>query len=199
MPPRRLRKRAVERMVKSWVAETIAEYERNKANPKNVGGSGPANVVGVIASDVHGCSYKTFLNCKPHSFNETEGVVGLSRWFKKMESVFEISKCVEEDKVKFAACTLEWRALTWWNGNIKQELWMLTLKGDDIKGYNNHFHGLALMCPDLVTPERKKIERYIRGLPEKVKANVTSSKPVNLHEDINMARELVDQSDQAKA
>ncbi|GJX42378.1 putative reverse transcriptase domain-containing protein [Tanacetum coccineum] len=49
----------------------------------------------------------------------TEGVVGLSRWFEKMESVFEINKCAEEDKVKFAACTLKGRALTWWNGNAK--------------------------------------------------------------------------------
>ncbi|GJU69294.1 reverse transcriptase domain-containing protein [Tanacetum coccineum] len=48
---------------------------------------------------------------------------------------------------------------------IEQEMWTLTLKGDDIEGYNNHFHKLALVCLDLVTPE-KKIERYIRGLPE---------------------------------
>ncbi|GJR47486.1 putative reverse transcriptase domain-containing protein [Tanacetum coccineum] len=125
-----------------------------------------------------GCSYKTFLNCKPHSFNGTEGVVGLSRWFEKMKQVFEISKCVEEDKVKFAACKFE---------------------GDDIEGYNNRFHELALMFPDLVTPEKKKIVRYIRGLTERVKANVTSSKPASLHDAINMARELIEQAIQAKA
>ncbi|GJX04029.1 hypothetical protein Tco_0189945 [Tanacetum coccineum] len=55
------------------------------------------------------------------------------------------------------------------------------------------------MCPDLVTPEKKKIERYIRGLSERVKANVTSSKPVSLHDVINMARELVEQAIYAKA
>ncbi|GKB40936.1 hypothetical protein Tco_0885878 [Tanacetum coccineum] len=77
-------------------------------------------------------------------------------------------------------------------------MWTLTLKGDDIGGYNNCFHELALMCPDLVTPERKKIERYVRGLPKRVKANVTYSNPVNLHEAINMARELVELAIQAK-
>ncbi|GJV11698.1 hypothetical protein Tco_1353239 [Tanacetum coccineum] len=41
------------------------------------------------------------------------------RWFEKMESVFEISKCAEEDKVKYDVCTLEGRALTWWNGNVQ--------------------------------------------------------------------------------
>ncbi|GJY50793.1 hypothetical protein Tco_0441640, partial [Tanacetum coccineum] len=118
MPPRRLKRRSVERQVKNLVAEAIEEYERRRANPENAGGSGPENAGGVVAPDVHGCSYKTFLNCKPHSFNGTDGVVRLSHWFKKMESVFEISKCAEEDKVKFAACTLEGHALTWWNGNV---------------------------------------------------------------------------------
>ncbi|GJV03274.1 hypothetical protein Tco_1336843 [Tanacetum coccineum] len=47
--------------------------------------------------------------------------------------------------------------------------------------------------------EIKKIERYIRGLLKKVKANVTSSKPANLHKAINLARELVEKAIQAKA
>ncbi|GKG40182.1 hypothetical protein Tco_0466959, partial [Tanacetum coccineum] len=76
------------------------------------------NAGGYIAPEVRGCSYKTFLNCKPHSFNRTKKVVGLSRWFEKMESVFQISKCVDEDRVKYVVFTLEGRALTWWNGNF---------------------------------------------------------------------------------
>ncbi|GKB63201.1 hypothetical protein Tco_0919387, partial [Tanacetum coccineum] len=50
MPPRRLKRRAVERMVQKRVAEAIAEYERNQTNPENVGGFGPANAGGVVAS-----------------------------------------------------------------------------------------------------------------------------------------------------
>ncbi|GKB87309.1 hypothetical protein Tco_0959581 [Tanacetum coccineum] len=167
MLPRRLKKRDVDRLVKSRVAEAIAKYERNWPNPKGAGGSGnargtgPTNAGGVKAMKVLGCLYKTLLNCKPHPFNGTEGVVGLIHWFKKMESVFKISKCVEEDKVKFSICTLERRALTWWNGN--------------------------------------KIKSYVRGLPKRVKANVSSSKPARIHEAINMARELIEQAIQAKA
>ncbi|GJX32099.1 hypothetical protein Tco_0241954 [Tanacetum coccineum] len=40
---------------------------------------------------------------------------------------------------------------------MEQELWTLTLKGDDIEAYNNRFHELALMCSELV-PTEKKIE-----------------------------------------
>ncbi|GKB37051.1 putative reverse transcriptase domain-containing protein [Tanacetum coccineum] len=82
---------------------------------------------------------------------------------------------------------------------MEQELWTLTLKGDDIEAYNNRFHELALMCHELVPTEKKKIERYVRGFPERIKGNITSSKPATLHEAINMARELVEQSVQGRA
>ncbi|GKC31710.1 putative reverse transcriptase domain-containing protein [Tanacetum coccineum] len=174
--------------------QAIEEYEKTRADSNNTGGSGSANTGGTVAPDVQGCSYKTFINGKPHSFSGTEGVVGLKRWFEKMEQVFEICKCAEDDKVKFAVCTFESRALTWWNGNVQtlglananqipwsnvkammtteycpateiqrmeQELWTLTLKGDDIEAYNNRFHELVLMCPELVSTEKKKIEKYI--------------------------------------
>ncbi|GJZ71645.1 putative reverse transcriptase domain-containing protein [Tanacetum coccineum] len=82
---------------------------------------------------------------------------------------------------------------------MEQELWTLTLKGDDIEAYSNRFHKLVLMCPELVSTENKKIEKYIRGFPERIKGNITFSKPATLHEAINMARELVEQSVQGRA
>ncbi|GKC77826.1 hypothetical protein Tco_1128600 [Tanacetum coccineum] len=61
------------------------------------------------------CTYQDFLKCQPLSFNVTEGVVGLTRWFKKMETVFHISNCPEKYQVKYATYTLLNSALTWWN------------------------------------------------------------------------------------
>ncbi|GJS61209.1 putative reverse transcriptase domain, ribonuclease H-like domain, aspartic peptidase domain protein [Tanacetum coccineum] len=171
---RRFKKKSVKRIVEKRVAKAIEEYEKTRADSNNTGGSGSANTGGTVAPDVHGCSYKTFMNGKPHSFSGTEGVVGLKCWFEKMEQVFEICKCAEDDKT-------------------------LTLKGDDIEAYNNRFHELVLMCPELVSTEKKKIEKYIRGFPEGIKGNVTSSKPATLHDAINMARELIEQGVQAKA
>ncbi|GKD57960.1 reverse transcriptase domain-containing protein [Tanacetum coccineum] len=82
---------------------------------------------------------------------------------------------------------------------MEQELWTLTLKGDDIEAYNNRFHELALMCPELVPTKKKKIEKYVCGFPERIKGNITSLKPATLHEAINMARVLVEQSVQDRA
>ncbi|GJZ32928.1 putative reverse transcriptase domain-containing protein [Tanacetum coccineum] len=183
MPPRRLKRRVVERLVANRVAESIIEYERNKTNPEGAGGS-EGNAGGVVAPEVRGCSYKTFLNCKPHSFNGTEGVVGLSRWLEKIELVFENDKCVEEDKVKYAVCTLEGRALTWWNSNVHS---LGINAANRIPCHELKTMMMAEYCP--ITENR----RWSRNL------NVTSSKPANVHEAICMARELVDQSIRAKA
>ncbi|GJU65739.1 reverse transcriptase domain-containing protein [Tanacetum coccineum] len=49
----------------------------------------------------------------------TEGIVGLSRWFEKMESVFHIIGCAIDNQVKFATYTLLGAALTWWNGHVR--------------------------------------------------------------------------------
>nr|GEY77659.1 putative reverse transcriptase domain-containing protein [Tanacetum cinerariifolium] len=43
------------------------------------------------------------------------GAVELLRWFKKTESVFGVSECVEGKKVRFDDATLKGPTLTWWN------------------------------------------------------------------------------------
>ncbi|GJX86975.1 putative reverse transcriptase domain-containing protein [Tanacetum coccineum] len=64
-------------------------------------------------------SYTDFMKCQPLNFKGTEGVVGLSQWLEKMESVFHISGCAVENQVKFATCTLLSAALTWWNAHVR--------------------------------------------------------------------------------
>ncbi|GJV25565.1 putative reverse transcriptase domain-containing protein [Tanacetum coccineum] len=187
MPPRRLKKKSVKRLVEKRVAKAIEEYKKSWANldsAESLGGN-IGNAGGTV--NVQGCSHNTFKNGKPHSFNGMEGVVGLRRWIEKVEQVFEICKCAKEDKVMFAASTFEGRALTWWNGN------------ETIEAYSNRFHELVLMCPELVPTEKKKIEKYVRGFPEIIKGNITSSKPETLHDAINMAHELVEQAVQGRA
>ncbi|GJW51103.1 putative reverse transcriptase domain-containing protein [Tanacetum coccineum] len=97
------------------VAAAMAEAETSRVrNGYNNNGSGPRP-----AQAVRECSYPEFLKCKPLDFKGTEGVVGLTRWFEKMESVFSISNCTASCQVKFATCTLQDDALTWWNAHVK--------------------------------------------------------------------------------
>ncbi|GKA88301.1 hypothetical protein Tco_0810065 [Tanacetum coccineum] len=70
-------------------------------------GGNTGNAGGIV--NEQGCSHKTFMNGKPHSFNGIEGVVGLRRWIEKAEQVFETCKCAEEDKVMFAPSPFDGR------------------------------------------------------------------------------------------
>ncbi|GKG35528.1 hypothetical protein Tco_0440682, partial [Tanacetum coccineum] len=63
------------------------------------------------------CTYQDFMKCQPLNFMGMEGVVGLIRWFNKMEIVFHMSNYPEKYQVKYATCTLLNSALTWWNSH----------------------------------------------------------------------------------
>nr|GEW01184.1 putative reverse transcriptase domain-containing protein [Tanacetum cinerariifolium] len=63
------------------------------------------------------CTFQDFLKCKPHAFSGTEGIVGLTRWFEKIKTVFNISNCSPKYQVKYATCILQNSALTWWNSH----------------------------------------------------------------------------------
>nr|GEX89965.1 reverse transcriptase domain-containing protein [Tanacetum cinerariifolium] len=62
MPPKMMKRKAVKKMVKKRIVEAIVEYEKTRANPDNVEGSGSVNAGGVVALNVQGCTYKTFIN-----------------------------------------------------------------------------------------------------------------------------------------
>ncbi|GKD41548.1 hypothetical protein Tco_1261755, partial [Tanacetum coccineum] len=89
MPPKMLKRKAVKKIM---IESCLPRCRRN------------CKCAGLFAQD--------FMNGKPHPFNGTDGVVGLRRWIKKVEQVFEICKYSEEDKVMFASSTFEGSALT---------------------------------------------------------------------------------------
>ncbi|GJY58462.1 hypothetical protein Tco_0458354 [Tanacetum coccineum] len=143
-------------------------------------------------------NYKEFISCQPFYFNGTEGAVGLICWFERTESVFSRSKCAEENKVTFATGTLTDDALSWWNAyaqpmGMEDELYNLTVKGNDLKPYVRRFQELTVLWPNMVPNTEKLLESFIGGLPQSIKVNVTASKPQTLEEAINIAQRLMDQ------
>nr|GFA31151.1 reverse transcriptase domain-containing protein [Tanacetum cinerariifolium] len=67
----------------------------------------------------NGCTYKEFLAYKPRDFDGKGGAIVLTRWIKKMESVMDISGCVNNQMVKYESSSLINKALTWWNTQIQ--------------------------------------------------------------------------------
>ncbi|GKE50897.1 hypothetical protein Tco_1486053 [Tanacetum coccineum] len=102
-------------------------------NHGNNNGNGNRKEVQEEMHPLLGFTYKDFLNCQPHNFSGTKGVVGLARWFEKIESVFHISNCPSNSQVKFATCTLLDGALTWNEiQKLENELWNSGVKGTDV-------------------------------------------------------------------
>nr|GEW61146.1 putative reverse transcriptase domain-containing protein [Tanacetum cinerariifolium] len=118
------------------------------------------------------CTYQDFLKCQPLSFNRTEGVVGLNRWFEKMETVFHISNCPEKYQVKYATCTLLNSALTWWNSHkrtIGIEAAYAMSWAELMKLMTEE---LVLLCTRMVPNEEDRVERFVGGFPDNIQGNL---------------------------
>ncbi|GJY61552.1 reverse transcriptase domain-containing protein [Tanacetum coccineum] len=76
---------------------------------------------------------------------------------------------------------------------MEEELYNLTVKGNDRKPYVRRFQELTILCPNMVPNTEKLLEAFIGGLPQSIEANVTASKPQTLEEAINIAQRLMDQ------
>ncbi|GKD45488.1 putative reverse transcriptase domain-containing protein, partial [Tanacetum coccineum] len=102
------------------VADALVEHEIQRNNNLNGDRSqGSRSGITRPVRPTRECTYTDFLKCQPMNFKGTEGVVGLTQWFKRMETVFNISNCAVENQVKFATCTLHGVALTWWKSYVK--------------------------------------------------------------------------------
>ncbi|KAL4587726.1 hypothetical protein LXL04_000600 [Taraxacum kok-saghyz] len=65
-----------------------------------------------------GCSYKTFMTCKPPVFNGEPDPIKSTRWVTEIEGTFDTSKCADEDRVVYAVTMLKKEAIYWW-GMVK--------------------------------------------------------------------------------
>ncbi|GJX47134.1 putative reverse transcriptase domain-containing protein [Tanacetum coccineum] len=73
-----------------------------------------ATILGVLHVTATGMALKQYFG----NGIGTKGVVELTQWFERMETVFRISNCSVENQVKFSTCTLLASALTWWNSHV---------------------------------------------------------------------------------
>ncbi|GJZ70544.1 hypothetical protein Tco_0634094 [Tanacetum coccineum] len=119
MPPKRTSTSEAPAMTQAAIKKLVADSVTTALEAQAAtmaGTSNPNRNTGPTGTPVAKTgNYKEFISCQPFYFNGTEGVVGLIRWFERIESVFSRSKCIEENKVTFATGTLTDDALSWWN------------------------------------------------------------------------------------
>ncbi|GKF30979.1 hypothetical protein Tco_0100777, partial [Tanacetum coccineum] len=132
------------------------------------------------------CIYQDFLKCQPLNFNGTEGFVGLTRWFEKMETVYHISNCPEKYQVKYAMGMLLNCALTWWNSHKRT----IKIEAAYVMSWTEL---IKLMTEVMVPNEEDNVERFVGGLPDNIQGNVIAAGPTKLQDAIRIANNLMDQ------
>ncbi|GKC01711.1 reverse transcriptase domain-containing protein, partial [Tanacetum coccineum] len=151
---------AIKALIAQGVATALAEYEANRGSG-NSDDSHDSRSGRRTGRATHDCTYIDFLKCQPLNFKGTKGVVSLTQWFEKIESVFHICNCTVVCQIKFATCTLLGNALTWWNSHVKTV-------GHDV-AYGMTWKTLKKMMTDKYCPrdEIKKLEIELQNLKVK--------------------------------
>ncbi|GKC73084.1 hypothetical protein Tco_1118967, partial [Tanacetum coccineum] len=116
-----------------------------------------------------------------------------------METVFNISNCPSKYQVKYATCTLQDSALTWWNSHKR------TIGVD--AAYAMKWVGLIKLLTEelillynrMVLDEEDRVERFIGGLPDNIQGNVIAANLARLQDAIRIANQLMDKKLQSYA
>ncbi|KAM0064442.1 putative transcription factor interactor and regulator CCHC(Zn) family [Helianthus debilis subsp. tardiflorus] len=108
MPPRREHQIATAELAEIIAQQMAAQFPNlfaqwNQANNNNNGT----------------CNFKNFNSVKPLKFSGSEGATGLLQWFESIENTFGHVQCPDNRKVEFSSRVFQKRALTWWNGVMR--------------------------------------------------------------------------------
>ncbi|GJT09374.1 putative reverse transcriptase domain-containing protein, partial [Tanacetum coccineum] len=163
----------------------------------NGGGNGHGNHNGNDKGDrpaVRECIYQYFMKCQPLNFKGTEGVVRLTWWFEKMETVFHISSCPEKYQVReLMNLMTEVYCPRKEIQKMEPKLWNLAVKNNDLAAYTQRFQELTMLCTRMVPEEEDRVKKFIGGLPDNIQGNVIAAEPTKLQDVICIANNLMDQ------
>nr|GFB50574.1 reverse transcriptase domain-containing protein [Tanacetum cinerariifolium] len=142
-----------------------------------------------------GCSYKEFLACNPKEYDGKVGVVGLTRWIKKMENVHDISGYNIDQKVKYTAGSFVELCPRHEMQKLETELWNHAMVGAGHAAYTDRFHELARLVPHLVTYKSRMIKRYVYGLAPQIRKMVAATEPKTMQKAMQISDALTDEAD----
>ncbi|GJT91416.1 putative reverse transcriptase domain-containing protein [Tanacetum coccineum] len=122
---------------------------------------------------VRECSYSEFLKCKPLVFKGTKGVVGLTRWFEKMEFVLAISNCTHLFQVNIFDLHSTRRCS--YNGveiqEDETEMWNLKVKAPMWWPYNRRYQATSVDSVTRMFPKKCGAQGHFKRNCPKLRNN----------------------------
>ncbi|GKE20065.1 putative reverse transcriptase domain-containing protein, partial [Tanacetum coccineum] len=207
MPPKRtstseapaMTQAAIKKLVTDSVAaalEAQAAIMASIGNPnRNIGPTGiPVSKMG---------NYKEFISCLPFYFNVTFATGTLTddalSWWNAYAQPIGIDQANKITWTELKRLLTNKYCPRTEVRKMEDELYNMTVKGNDLKPYIRRFQELAVLCPNMVPNTEKLLEAFIGGLPRNIEGNVTASKPQTLEEAINIAQRQMDQNRRQEA
>ncbi|GKE06765.1 hypothetical protein Tco_1398783, partial [Tanacetum coccineum] len=172
----------------------------NRGNVRNQNGNVvnenvQENVGNVIVNGNRvGCSYKELLACNPKEYDGKRGVVVLTHWIEKIESVHDMSGCSIDQKVKYTAGSFVEFCPSHEMQKLESELWNHAMVEAGHAASTDRFYELARLVPRLVTPDSRMIERYVYGLAQHIRGMVAATEPKTIQKAMQISGALTDEA-----
>ncbi|GJW50955.1 reverse transcriptase domain-containing protein [Tanacetum coccineum] len=150
------------------VTNNVNNRNRNGGNRNGGNGNGGNN---------NGCTYKEFLACKTRYFDGKGGAIVVTRWIEKMESTRGREDALGMTWEDFKALFVEKFYPRNEMEKLESEFWNHAMVGANHAADNDKFHELAKLVPHLVTPESKRIDKYIHGQVPQICGMIRATQP----------------------
>ncbi|GJY54359.1 hypothetical protein Tco_0446023, partial [Tanacetum coccineum] len=137
-----------------------------------------------------GCSYKELLACNPKECDGKGGAIVLTQWIEKIESVHDMSGCSIDQKVKYTAGSFVVMRCKSWKLSCEITPW----SGAGPCWYMIGFMVGRVLVPHLVTPESRKIERYVYGLAPQIRGMVAETELKTMQKVVQISGALTDEA-----
>ncbi|GKC26351.1 reverse transcriptase domain-containing protein, partial [Tanacetum coccineum] len=201
MPPKRtstseapaMTQDAIRKLVVDSVTAALEAQAATMANASNPNrNTGPTGTPVVKTGN-----YKEFISCQPFYLNVTFATGTLTddalSWWNDYAQPMGVEQANRITWIELKRLLTNKYCPQTEIRKMEEELYNLTVKGNDLKPYVRRFQELTILCPNMVPNTEKLLEAFIGGLPRSIEGNVTASKPQTLEEAINIAQRLMDQ------
>ncbi|GJW91078.1 putative reverse transcriptase domain-containing protein [Tanacetum coccineum] len=180
----------------------VGNQGRNQGNPRNQNGDAVNdNIQGdvrnvIVNNNQRGCTYKEFLACNPKEYDRKGGAIVYTRWIEKMEPIHTRSReaAVGMSWEDFKNLTKEEFCLVNEMQKLETVFWNHAMVGAGHAAYTDRFHELARLVSHLVTPENKRIKRYIYGLASQIRGMVAATESETIQRTVQKAGTLTDEA-----
>ncbi|GJU17579.1 putative reverse transcriptase domain-containing protein [Tanacetum coccineum] len=148
-----------------------------------------------VNNDRRGCTYKEFLACNLKECRDNKKVkytagsfVGKAlTWWNSQIYTRSREATVGMSWEDFKNLTREEFCLVNEIQKLEIEFWNHAMVEVGHAAYTDRFHELARLVPHLVTPENKRIKRYIYGLAPQIRDMVTATEPTTIQKAMQKA------------